>query len=121
MATIDVADRQIGDLVKCPRCGTPARVLVEFDSAFDVETIKPLSEGERMHHPARQVCSNCAAVLGVRAATCPNCKADVRTGAAVVRKAEEEKRGILPFVTLGAIGVLIVLVSLFIAGLFMLQ
>lgn len=121
MATIDVGDSQVGDLVKCPKCGTPAQVLFEFDSAFDVETIKPLSEGQRMHHPARQVCSNCGAILGVRAATCTNCKADVRTGAAVVRKAEEKKRSVLPFVMLGAIGVLIVLVSLFIAGLYMLQ
>jgi hypothetical protein len=117
---IDVADMQIGDIVKCPACGVPSKVLAEFDNAFDVETVQPLPEGERMHHPARQVCPNCRAVLGVRAAICPNCKADVRTGAAVFRETDERVRNGLPFIMLGAIGLLIALVSLFIAGLYLL-
>lgn len=117
---IDVADMQIGDIVKCPTCGTPSKVLAEFDVDFDVETIEALPEGERMYHPARQICPNCGAVLGVRAAICPNCKADVRTGAAVFRETDETERNRLPFIMLGAIGLLIALVSLFIVGLYLL-
>lgn len=112
---IGVDGLDIGETVKCLNCGTPNQVLAEFGSEFDISTIEPLKKGDIMHHPARLTCTNCGAVLGVREAYCPNCHADVRTGAAVVY-APEQKRGLgVLWTILGVIAILVVLAAVTVA------
>jgi len=73
-------DSLAGKKVKCPACGTVIKV------PDRQATPEPLH-----YHPARQICTNCGAVLGVRAVICPQCGGDVRTGITQLRITPEEK------------------------------
>ena len=100
----EVEDGQRGQRVYCPKCGSPTQV---------PEAAAPAGEGPAgpkeekpgvLSHPARQQCPNCGSVLGVRVAICPQCGADIRTGAAV--KADEgkgKKFNLVPVVIGGSI------------------
>ena len=110
-ATIRVAGKAIGDIVNCPKCGTPNQVLASFDGFSDLELSEEEEHGapDVTLHPARQICSNCGAVLGVRDATCRYCGADIRTGVAVITEKVEEKtsRPWIPVVIVVGVGLLI--------------
>ena len=83
-------------------------MLAEFSDDFEIETLTPRDAKAQMHHPARQVCTNCGAVLGVRAAICPKCHADIRTGQAVVtRQQVKTKKSSWPIVIGAIVGVII--------------
>jgi predicted RNA-binding Zn-ribbon protein involved in translation (DUF1610 family) len=88
---IPAEGKAVGDIVACPKCGTSNTVLAEFGAEFEIETIEA-PKAKPIHHPARQVCTNCGAVLGVRAVTCPQCGGDVRTGRTIIRITREEKQ-----------------------------
>lgn len=90
-AIMPAEGRQVGDIVRCPKCGTGNTVLADFGAEFEIETLETPKEAKPIHHPARQVCTNCGAVLGVRAVTCPKCGGDVRTGRTIMRMTREEK------------------------------
>ena len=113
-AAFNVEGKEVGDIVNCPKCGAPCTVLAEFGADFDIEVVKAPEPGKSLHHPARQICTNCGAVLGVRAATCPYCKADVRTGQAIKRQVEVKKKSNLPLLIAagGAVLVAILVVVL---------
>jgi predicted RNA-binding Zn-ribbon protein involved in translation (DUF1610 family) len=68
------------------------QVLATFGDEFNISTIQAPEEGGKIFHPARQVCTACGAVLGVRDAVCPSCGGDVRTGRTQMRITKEEKR-----------------------------
>lgn len=87
---IPTEGRAVGDIVACPKCGTRNTVLAEFGTEFEIETIEA-PKAKPIHHPARLVCTNCGAVLGVRSVTCPQCGGDVRTGRTILRVTREEK------------------------------
>ncbi|MHC4787666.1 MAG: zinc ribbon domain-containing protein [Planctomycetota bacterium] len=71
--------------VRCRVCGTVTPVpLLEAPEASLKDSNK--------RHPARLVCTNCGAVLGVRDAICPGCGGDVRSGITIMKITEEEKR-----------------------------
>lgn len=89
---IKAANREVGDVLECPKCGHEGKVLAEFPEEFEIETVEPPEEGEPQHHPARQICSNCGALLGVRDAFCPHCNADIRTGTVVMQAPEVDTR-----------------------------
>ncbi len=84
------ANREVGEILECPKCGQQGKVLAEFSQEFEIEA-EPPKKGQRQHHPARQQCSNCGALLGVRDAFCPHCNADIRTGTAVTAAPEVSK------------------------------
>jgi len=73
-------DSLAGKKVRCPGCGTVIKVP---DRQAPPEPLH--------YHPARQICTNCGAVLGVRAIICPQCGGDVRTGITQMRITPEEK------------------------------
>ena len=111
-AQVEVADEMAGQTVLCSECG--AAITVPGDPATDDDLSAP-DAGERdfIHHPARQQCSNCGAVLGVRDAVCKECGADVRTGTAVQAATVKKKINFAPFLIGGGILVaLAVLVGL---------
>lgn len=113
--TINTEGREVGEMVECPKCGTPNQVLAEFGSAFDMSTIEEPEEGQEIFHPARQTCPNCGALLGVRAKRCPKCGADIRTGVVAEVVVEEKKRNLVPlFVGLGIVVLIVVLVVIFV-------
>ncbi len=89
-ASIPAEGKPVGEVIKCPKCGTNNTVLAEFGDEFEIETIEA-PKAKPIHHPARQVCTNCGAVLGVRAVTCPKCGGDVRTGRTIMKVTREEK------------------------------
>lgn len=82
--------REVGDRIPCPKCGTVNQVLADFGTAFEIPELH--AAGQKVSHPARLVCTNCGAVLGVRAAVCPKCGGDVRTGKTIMRVTKEEKQ-----------------------------
>lgn len=90
-AAIPAAEKQVGDSVTCPKCGTENRILADFGTEFDISTIEAPQEGRGVHHPARLKCTACGALLGVRDAVCPNCGGDVRTGMTHLRITEGQK------------------------------
>ncbi|KPK60353.1 MAG: hypothetical protein AMK73_08175 [Planctomycetes bacterium SM23_32] len=96
-ATISTKGKAVGDKVQCPKCGTETQVLATFGDEFNISSIEVPQEGGHILHPARQVCTACGAVLGVRDAVCPSCGGDVRTGRTQVRITREQKkrRGLL--------------------------
>ena len=107
-----VRDKEVGDIVNCPKCDTQCTVLAEFGADFDIEVVKPPPEpGKSLHHPARQICSNCGAILGVRAAICPYCDADVRTGKAVQRQVQVQKRSTGPLLIAAGVAVLVAILA----------
>lgn len=122
-AIIETKGKEIGETVECPKCGTPNQVLVDLGSAFDISSIELPKEGGKVYHPARQLCSNCGAVLGVRETFCPKCHADIRTGTVVIPPAPEEKkrRRAGPLLIIAGVVGLIVLVVLVIVVLSMLS
>ncbi len=92
--TFPVGEDMLGETILCPRCARP--VLVEGEQK-PLEVLRaagqqaraegeasragqPGTEPSRVHHPARQVCPACGAILGVRVTYCPNCGTDIRTG-----------------------------------------
>ena len=102
--TINTEGKEVGQVVRCPKCGTENQVLAQFGSAFDLSGLTPPEGGNTVRHPARQVCENCGAVLGVRASICPKCHADVRTGAAIVNVGNERpRRNMKPLIIVGAV------------------
>jgi hypothetical protein len=110
--TFVVRDREVGDIVHCPKCSAECTVLAEFGADFDLEMVEaPPEPGKSLHHPARQICSNCGAVLGVRAAICPYCNSDVRTGKAVQRQVEAKKRNLAPVLIAAGVAVLVVVLA----------
>jgi len=118
---IKAPNREIGDVLKCPKCGHEGKVLADFPEEFDIETADPPAQGERQHHPARQICSNCGALLGVRDAICPHCGADIRTGTVVMRAPVVKKRPawVLPVAIGAGAAVLVaavVIILLLVAG-----
>ncbi len=113
---LSLQDELAGKQVRCPQCGATIEVLLAGGQAAaktpasEPEGTAEGGAGQTMppgHHPARQVCSKCGAVLGVRAVFCPKCGADVRTGIAVGAKAGgAKKRNVVPLVIAG-IGVIV--------------
>jgi ribosomal protein L40E len=111
-AVFKVEGKEVGDVVNCPKCGGQCTVLAEFSAEFDLEVVEaPPEPGKSLHHPARQICSNCGAVLGVRAAICPYCNSDVRTGKAVQRQVEVKKRNMAPVLIAAGAAVLVVVLG----------
>lgn len=104
-----VEDKEVGDVVNCPKCDIQCTVLADFGADFDISTITPPEPGKSLHHPARQICTNCGAVLGVRAAICPYCRADIRTGAAIMHPVEEKKRNLRPVLIYAGVAGLVIL------------
>ncbi len=106
---LSLREKFAGKKVRCPQCR--AVIFVPGASAAQAAAARtggPAGEAAGQagiphpFHPARQVCTNCGAVLGVRDATCPSCGGDVRSGVTVMRiTADEKKRaglfGILPW------------------------
>jgi len=92
---IPAEGKAVGDIVACPKCGKSNTVLAEFGAEFEIETLES-PKAKPIHHPARLVCTNCGAVLGVRAVTCPQCGGDVRTGRTIMKitREEKERRGL---------------------------
>jgi len=80
-------DEAAGKKIKCSQCGT----VITVPAAAGQQAARPKQEASRPH-PARQVCTNCGTVLGVRAMICPGCGGDVRTGVTQIRITAEEKR-----------------------------
>jgi len=113
-AVFQVERVEAGDTVVCPECGSDVEVREEFGDEFDTSTTEEPEEGGKIWHPARQQCPNCGAVLGVRAAFCPECGADIRTGAVAAMGEAKRKFDFTPFLIGGgvivALGVLVVLV-----------
>ncbi len=105
----EVDDDMVGQTTYCPQCGSPCDVPAEAMAEAPPEAGQEAAEGQPIHHPARQQCPNCGTVLGVRAAICPECGADIRTGAAA-ELAEEKRRDLVP-ILIGA-GILVALVVL---------
>ena len=95
--TFRVKDDLAGKKVECPKCGKPIQV--------------PAKSKKKRHHPARQECPNCGAILGVRETFCPQCGADIRTGE-VSTGPTKKKRKIPwgPILKIG--GLLLVLIAL---------
>ncbi|MCK4284516.1 MAG: hypothetical protein KAX44_09385, partial [Candidatus Brocadiae bacterium] len=95
-----------GKKVKCPGCGTaipvPAapgpQATVGEPAVSGPQATAPEPELKwdlPKHHPARLVCTNCGAVLGVRDKICPQCGGDVRSGVTVmISREEREKAGL---------------------------
>ena len=105
-----VEGKEVGDIVNCPKCDAQCTVLAEFGADFDLEVVEaPPEPGKSLHHPARQICSNCGAVLGVRAAICPYCNSDVRTGKAIQRQTEVKKRNLVPVLIAAGVAVVVVI------------
>jgi len=113
-AVFQVERVEVGDTVVCPECGSEVEVREEFGDEFDTSTTEEPEEGGKVWHPARQQCPNCGAVLGVRAAFCPECGADIRTGAVAAVGEAKRKFDFTPFLIGGgvivALGILVVLV-----------
>ncbi|NLW51126.1 MAG: hypothetical protein GXY85_09850 [Candidatus Brocadiaceae bacterium] len=110
--TFTVQNKEVGDIVNCPKCGGQCTVLADFGADFDLEVIEaPPDPGKSLHHPARQICSHCGAILGVRAAICPHCGSDVRTGQAVQRQVQVEKKSKAPVLIASGVAVLVVLLA----------
>ncbi len=109
-----VGSEMAGELVECPSCGASVYVLEPDGSLgeLELEGAAKAEGGAKEHiaHPARQQCPNCGAVLGVRDAFCPECGADIRTGAAVTATVERKKVNLAPFLIGG--GILVALVAL---------
>ena len=92
-AALKLKDEAAGKKFRCPSCGTPIRVHAKAP-AEPPPSADESKQGEMptgQFHPARQVCTNCGTVLGVRAKTCPGCGGDVRTGVTRMRITAEEK------------------------------
>lgn len=113
---LSLQDELAGKQVRCPQCGATIEVPLAGGQAT-AKTPAPGPEGAAEeaagqamppgHHPARQVCHTCGAVLGVRAVFCPKCGTDVRTGVAVEAKAGgAKKRNPAPLVIAG-LGVIV--------------
>jgi len=108
-----VEGKEVGDIVNCPKCDTKCTVLAEFGADFDLEVVEaPPEPGKSLHHPARQICSNCGAVLGVRAAICPYCNSDVRTGKAVQRQVQAKKKSMAPVLIAVGVAVVVLVVGI---------
>jgi len=117
-----VGAEMAGELVECPACGASVYVLEgdEGDNALELDPSEMKKDGqEHIFHPARQQCANCGAVLGVRDAFCPECGADIRTGAAVTTTVERKKRNLVP-IYIGA-GILATIVALVVLVVFAVQ
>ena len=122
---LTLQDQLAGKKVRCPQCGTTIQVpeaggavgeALESQPAPPPQASVPPSEAPVPpqeaapakppgFHPARQVCTLCGAVLGVRVKFCPKCGADVRTGVAaeVQTKVEQKGKGPLVLVLVGAV------------------
>ncbi len=113
-AVFEVEHADVGQTVVCPECGRDVEIRAEFGAEFEISTIREPEEGDKVWHPARQQCPNCGAVLGVRDAFCPECGADIRTGAVVQVGEAKRKFDFTPFLVGGgvvlALGILVVLV-----------
>lgn len=104
-AVFEVRDEELGQTVTCPKCGTPNEVPLESgESATETPGGR-----EATYHPARHQCPNCGAVLGVRAVFCPECGADIRTGAVAGVKKAKKKLGLTSFLVGGGIVVALAL------------
>lgn len=88
-------DKLAGKKVRCTECNTV--ILVPAAETTQARTPAPQQGvSPPMHHPARLVCTNCGAILGVRDAICSRCGGDVRSGVTVMRttKVEKQKAGL---------------------------
>ena len=85
-----VKDELAGKKGKCSQCGTAIHVPAAAPSGTPAGTQEQAKAFQ--YNPARQICTNCGAVLGVRAMTCPQCGGDVRTGVTKMRVTAEEKK-----------------------------
>jgi predicted RNA-binding Zn-ribbon protein involved in translation (DUF1610 family) len=93
-ATIETIGKEVGAIVKCPKCGKSNTVLASFGDEFNIDSLMP--SDDEAAHPARIKCTNCGELLGVRDAVCKKCGADVRSGVSQIRitREEREKRGL---------------------------
>jgi len=104
---LNLDDKFAGKKVRCPQCRTvisvPGAPVAGAAAAKPVVAAGGPSAGAdaraaeqeavpHPYHPARQVCTNCGAVLGVRDAICPNCGGDVRSGVTVMRITADDKK-----------------------------
>ncbi len=117
-AVIPAEGKEIGATVTCAKCGAATQVLADFGDEFKIEGFEapaPAKAGDgnggRGHiaHPARQQCSNCGAILGVRDAICPKCNRDVRTGTAVEVVVEEKTFPLVPVLIGAGLGLVIII------------
>ncbi|MFO7958408.1 MAG: hypothetical protein R6X33_15075 [Candidatus Brocadiia bacterium] len=101
-ALFQVGDEMMGDTVECPGCNREVPV-----EPAEEPTEAAAGEGVQ-HHPARQQCTNCGAILGVRETFCPQCGADIRTGEAAPAPAARQGLKLLPILIGGGIFVALV-------------
>ncbi len=114
-AVFEVSDDQAGETVLCPECGAGMEVPSGEEDHFGDIKAAAGQEGKVLH-PARQQCPSCGATLGVRVAICPQCGADIRTGA-VTQVTRRKVRDWTPFLIGGGIAVsLVVLVVLIVVA-----
>lgn len=95
-----------GKKVTCSRCGmtipvpaaSGAQATVGEPAVSGPQATAPDLELESAlprYHPARLVCTNCGAVLGVRDKICRQCGGDVRSGVTVmISREDREKAGL---------------------------
>ena len=111
--TYNVKDELAGKKVRCASCGAVMAVPQAAQGLDETTAPPPQEEAIPSHHPARQVCTNCGAVLGVRDTFCTKCGADIRTG--IAKKHEvEEKKFPLGLVLAGAGGLIVVAIIVFV-------
>lgn len=114
---LEVPDDQAGQRVLCPECGAAVDVPAPTDGEDHFDRIRAAAGEGKVLHPARQQCPNCGAMLGVRAAICPQCGADIRTGAVARVAGRKKVRDWTPFIIGGGIAAgLIVLIVLIVAA-----
>ncbi len=116
---IPAEGKEVGATVTCPKCGAATQILADFGDEFEIEGFETAAPGKagpsddgpgHIAHPARQQCSNCGAILGVRDAICPKCNRDVRTGTAVEVVVEEKTFPLVP-VLIGAGLALVIIIA----------
>ncbi len=112
--TFQVGDEMVGETVECPFCGSAVVVKQSAGEAGERTEQVPEDQGTAegpVHHPARQVCPNCGAVLGVRTSICPQCGADIRTGGVTARRSSKRRNWRPLLMALGGAAVLIALIA----------